>query len=218
MIRSTLSLTAVAFAMVGAAQAADLPRRGAPQQRFTPAVQSVPMWNGLYFGLNGGAIWGDFTKGGSAIDGKTSFTGGLTAGYQQQFGQFVAGVEADYNYSGLSGRGLTAPAGIATKGELTSFGTARGRLGVAFDRALVYGTGGLALGQMSFKGAPGSVSSSKTGYVIGGGLEYAFTQNISLKTEYLYMPLGATSLGVLGPGTKAGVSPHIVRAGVNYRF
>jgi outer membrane immunogenic protein len=217
MIRFSLSLTAAALAMVGAAQAADLPRRGAPQT-FTPAVQNAPLWNGLYFGLNGGAIWGDFTKGANGIGGKTSFTGGLTAGYQQQFGQFVAGVEGDYNYSGLSGNGLTVPAGIATKGELTSFGTLRGRLGFALDRALVYGTGGFALGQTSFKGVPGSVSGSKMGYVIGGGLEYAFTQNVSLKTEYLYMPINATNLGVLGPGTKGGVNPHIVRAGVNYRF
>jgi hypothetical protein len=157
MIRISLSLTAAALAMVGAAHAADLPRKGAPQT-FAPAVQSVPMWNGLYFGLNGGAIWGDFTKGGSNIDGKTAFTGGVTLGYQQQFGQFVAGVEGDYNYSGLSGRGLTAPAGIPVKGELSSFGTLRGRLGVAFDRALVFGTAGLALGNIELSGAPGKAS------------------------------------------------------------
>lgn len=217
MIRISLSLTAAALAMVGAAHAADLPRKGAPQT-FAPAVQSVPMWNGLYFGLNGGAIWGDFTKGGSNIDGKTAFTGGVTLGYQQQFGQFVAGVEGDYNYSGLSGRGLTAPAGIPVKGELSSFGTLRGRLGVAFDRALVFGTAGLAVGNIELSGAPGKASGTKTGYVIGAGLEYALTQNFSVKTEYLYMPLGATALGVLGPGTKAGINPHIVRAGVNYRF
>ncbi len=213
---------AIAAALIAAtpALAADLPRRGAPQQSFQP--QSLPMftWTGFYLGLNAGAVWGDFTKS-IRTDSKTGFTGGLTAGYNYQIGQFVVGLEGDYNYSGLSGRGFTLPGVIAAKSDMTSFGTARGRLGVAFDRALVYATGGYAFGFSDTTVGFGKQSATHHGYAIGGGLEYAFTQNISAKAEYLYMPLGATRVDALpgvAVGGKSGIDASVLRGGVNYRF
>jgi outer membrane immunogenic protein len=196
-----------------AAQAADLPRRSAP---IAAPVYSAPLftWTGFYAGLNAGVIFGDYTKLGTPLNPDPAFTGGAQLGYNYQIGQFVAGLEADYNYSGLRGRGLIAAAN--TRGELNSFGTIRGRLGVAFDRALVYGTGGWAFGNNELKTAVRSDDKWHNGYAIGGGLEYAFTQNISAKAEYIFMKFeDKTYFG--GPG-KAGLDANVVRAGVNYRF
>jgi outer membrane immunogenic protein len=84
--------------------------------------------------------------------------------------------------------------------RLDYFGTARGRLGFAFDRALIYATGGLAVGgtnltysgRIGFPVAPtiflagtSSVAKAKIGYTLGGGVEYAVWNNWSVKAEYL---------------------------------
>jgi hypothetical protein len=135
----SLAASLLATATITRAQAADIPRRSAPQASF----QSAPpmfTWTGFYVGANAGAIWGDFTKATKGVGASTGFTAGGTLGYNHQIGQFVMGVEGDYNYSGLGGRGFLTPGLAAARADLTSFGTVRGRLGVAFDRALVYGT------------------------------------------------------------------------------
>jgi outer membrane immunogenic protein len=215
-VLSTLAAVAVLSAATSAF-AADIPGRRAPQS-FEPRAVPAFAWTGFYLGLNAGAVWGDYTKVGKVIDAKTGFTGGLTVGYNQQLGQqFVAGLEADYNYSGLGGRGFTVPAGVAVKGDMTSFGTVRGRLGMSFDRALVYATGGYAFGFSKISGPALSSSHTHHGYVVGAGLEYAFTNNISAKAEYLYMPLGGDNALAL-PGGKTGIDASVIRAGVNYRF
>jgi outer membrane immunogenic protein len=216
-----LLLSTAIIAISASAFAADMPGRRAPQPVFKSQAAPSFTWTGFYLGANAGAVWGDFTKGGKFIDTKTGFTGGITAGYNQQFGQFVAGIEGDYNYSGMGGRGLGVPGLIPVKGDLTSFGTVRGRLGVAFDRALIYGTGGFAVGSTTLQSGILKSSSTNSGYVIGAGLEYAFTQNISAKAEYLYMPLGGRNLvGVAGfnNGAKTGIDANVLRAGVNYKF
>ncbi len=207
---------AAALLAASSVQAADLPRR-------QPAAFVAPpmfTWTGFYLGLNAGIIGVDFSKGAGFLDGKPGFTGGITAGYNHQIGSVVLGVEGDYNYSGAGGRGSVPLALQVSRGELNSFGTIRGRLGLAFDRALIYGTGGYAFGSTKFNGGLLTGGNTQSGYALGGGLEYAFTQNISAKAEYLYMPLTAKGSGPVGvlAGTKAGIDANIVRAGVNYRF
>jgi outer membrane immunogenic protein len=207
---------AAALLAASSAQAADLPRRQAPVYAAPPMFT----WTGFYLGLNAGIIGADFSKGARFIDGKPGFTGGVTAGYNHQISNIVLGVEGDYNYSGAGGRGPVPFVPLLVRGELNSFGTIRGRLGIAFDRALVYGTGGFAFGSTKIDGGLLGGSNTQSGYALGGGLEYAFTQNISAKAEYLYMPLSAKGSGLVGilAGTKAGIDANIVRAGVNYRF
>lgn len=214
------TLIALALAATAApALAADLPRRVAPQQSFTPPPMFT--WTGIYVGVNAGAIWGDYTKSASRVGGNTGFTAGGTLGANYQVGSVVFGLEGDYNYSGLSGRGLSSPGLVPVRGELSSFGTVRGRLGVAFDRALIYATGGYAFGFSDLTSGLVKQSSTHHGYAIGGGLEYAFTQNISAKAEYLYMPLESKNVGALPGfafGGKAGIDASVVRGGINYRF
>jgi outer membrane immunogenic protein len=208
-----IALVAVLSAMAIPALAADLPRRQGGQS-FQPSTLPAFTWTGFYVGLNGGAGWGKFTRDARGIDGRTGFVGGATLGYNQQIGNFVAGLEGDYNYSGIEGRAF----GLV-KGGLSSFGTVRGRLGFAFDRALVYGTGGYAFGFGNVEVLGLKDNRTHQGYVVGGGVEYAFTQNISAKAEYLYMPLGKQNyFSAFGAPIQAGLNTSVVRAGVNYRF
>jgi outer membrane immunogenic protein len=217
---ATLAILAGPAVLAGQALAADLPRRSYQQ----PAYNSVPpafTWTGFYLGLNAGTVWGDFTNAGKFIDTKAGFTGGVTAGYNYQISNIVVGLEGDYNYSGMGGRGFAVPGPTFVQGDLTSFGTLRARLGMSFDRALIYATGGYAFGFSSLESGGFKSDTTHNGYVLGAGLEYAFTQNISAKAEYLYMPLDAKNSLVIpgyGAGSKTGVDANVIRAGVNYRF
>jgi outer membrane immunogenic protein len=205
-------LSALLAALPMAASAADLPRRSAPVQQFS--APPIFTWTGFYVGVNAGAIWGDYTKVAKPLDAKTGFTGGGQLGYNYQIGSVVAGLEGDYNFADLSGRGLIGA--TASRGKLDSFGTLRGRLGLAFDRAMIYGTGGYAFGSSEIR--VGALKDDKwhNGYALGAGLEYAFTNNISAKAEYIYMDFeDKKHFG--GPG-KAGIDANVVRGGINYRF
>lgn len=108
------------------------------------------------------------------------------------------------------------------------FGTVRGRAGVAFDRFLVYGTGGFAYANIDTKVSfPGIANASDTnthlGWTAGGGVEVAITPNWSAKVEYLFADLGEERYhfnfggGVKGSG-KLSYDQNLVRAGVNYKF
>jgi outer membrane immunogenic protein len=178
------------------------------------------------------------------------FMGGVQAGANFQFGSFVTGIEGDIQYANMSkttrftgapvlGTALTTSAGQ----ELGWLGTLRGRVGFAADRLLVYGTGGLAFGKVEAAGsvvgvaAPGLVwagqsSGTRTGWAAGAGVEYAFTDNLSLKAEYLHYDLGTTRFTAVGNAAVRGIGAlngidyagsaetkgNLVRAGVNYRF
>jgi outer membrane immunogenic protein len=187
------------------------------------------------------------------------FIGGGQAGYNWQTGAFVLGVETDFDGSTLSksfnnigspfvGPFATGPlAGdfltINGKNSLTWLGTTRARLGFVAtpdNRLMIYATGGVAYGggnsQFSvFDNTTGSFfsgnpSSSRVGWTIGGGVEYAVTNNITIKGEYLYADLGSSNFTTTPNGFAAANFPGVVasgkinwnasifRAGVNYKF
>lgn len=150
------------------------------------------------------------------------FTGGLQAGYNYQFGQVVVGLEADINYIDGKKSSVQSVGGIlpvfgnsvvstSSSSGLEYLGTVRARLGFAADRFLVYVTGGVAYGDLSNSGSigitggplngafwAGSKSDIRVGYTVGGGVEYAVTNNIILGAEALYYDLGDNSTTV-GP-------------------
>jgi outer membrane immunogenic protein len=197
------------------------------------------------------------TGGGFGNGNDAGFTGGVQAGYNMQFGSIVAGIEADINYLDRGNRNGGVVTGVFTPvggGATTTtvytfnrgssnnwFGTARGRLGIAFDRFLPYITGGFAFGgknggmsgtYVATGGAPGTgilVGSnnggSSTGWTLGGGVEYAFSNNMSFKAEYLHVSLGnKTNTLYTAAGAPTSFSFNdknkfdVVRAGVNFRF
>ena len=208
-----VSVSATAFA-------ADLPTRKAPP---APPIAYAPpfSWTGFYVGLNGGVGIGTINNSNFA-----SPTGGLfggTVGYNYQMGQFVGGVEADVDDAFLSRSSTPAPGAGAYKFSTGLTTTERLRAGIAFDRTLVYLTGGYAgidtRGRYNFGALSQSQETWRNGGAIGGGVEFAVTNNVTLKAEYLYEPFAdATYFGGTTQADKNSFAVNVIRAGVNYKF
>jgi outer membrane immunogenic protein len=247
-IRAT-SVAALLLSMTGA-RAADLPTRAAPPVYVPPSP--VFTWTGFYVGANIG-YGGDRYRypfsiaagGATLVAGEASLTssgvlGGGQAGYNYAFGNhFIAGIEADFDGASISGR-VALNAGIPGAGTLSAsagsrmeyFGTVRGRVGYAFDRVMIYGTGGFAYSRVhssvdaSLAGLGtfnAGVSTNHTGYAVGGGIEYAITNNLTFKTEYIRAEFNTKQLAggaILGAAFALREKPslNIVRAGLNYKF
>jgi outer membrane immunogenic protein len=263
-IVTLLAATAASALAASAASAADLPVRSAPP---VPIIAAVPLftWTGFYVGVNAGYGWhenndnsifvppgtfvtapgasGTLTFGDNSGDG---FVGGGQIGYNYQIGSFVVGLETDLHWADLGGDRGTAvadffvpptfvPAGAA--GGIEWFGTVRARLGVAFDRALVYATGGFAYGgtddNNGFNGFINNDDDVRTGWVLGAGMEYAFTNNLTAGIEGLWVSLNGDNNGTfIGTettvlGTRPVVVPDnrdsdneffVARAKLNFKF
>ncbi|HEX2727293.1 MAG TPA: outer membrane beta-barrel protein [Beijerinckiaceae bacterium] len=266
-------LSSVAFLGLSAgAFAADLPSRRAPAPAF--AAVPVFTWTGFYVGVNLGYGWGNnddsnvvTVPAGTFGPASTIVTfhdnnenngviGGAQIGYNFQTGNFVFGVEADIQAADLNDDGsvrtATAvgslpPAGFVfarRSNGIDWFGTVRARAGVAFDRTLVYATGGFAFGGGDndncggiFAGGVvgcGGNDDTRSGWTVGGGVEYAFTNNLTLGVEGLYVSLdndnnrttfvGRTAGGVavVAPSTFSTGNDDldftIVRAKLNWKF
>jgi outer membrane immunogenic protein len=199
----------------GTAVAAD-----APQDTYTPTpditYNPAPAfsWTGFYAGGLLGYGWGnaDTDNGDFDADG---FLGGAFTGYNYQLpNNVVVGVEGDVTYGDQNGSG-----GIPnTSVENDWNGTLRGRLGYAFDRFMVYGTGGLAVGRV--EASQGGVSDSTTaiGWTAGAGVETAITDNIIGRVEYRYTDLGSDSFGLGNGPTNVGLDSHAVMVGLGFKF
>jgi outer membrane immunogenic protein len=233
---SLLAGTAALAIAASAAQAADLPSRYAPP----PMVAAVPVftWTGFYVGVNAGYGWNTndnnnsfdpvFGYSGGGSDG--GFVGGGQIGYNYQIGQFVIGLETDLQYADIGGGRSYIGTGFLgdDSNEGAWFGTVRARAGFAIDRALVYATGGFAYGGIGSGSSTyidaagnyiyGSSNGTNTGWVLGGGIEYAFTNNLTAKIEGLYVNLDTKrdDFGVFADKNNAEFG--VVRAGLNYKF
>jgi outer membrane immunogenic protein len=187
-------LAGVAFvSLTAAAVAADLPARTEPlPPAFAPVP--IFTWTGFYVGVNAGWGWRDDERepvvlapgpgipaglAGTLVFSDSNdggFTGGGQIGYNYQIGSFVVGVETDIQWADtdqdqevlfLPAAGFTGTfvPGVFNSNAPEWWGSLRGRLGVAFDRVLVYATGGLAY------------TDESTGWVVGGGVEWALPVN-----------------------------------------
>jgi outer membrane immunogenic protein len=220
-IHSAAAIAAVA-AVSQAALAADMPvRRPLPQQPAAVAPAPLFNWSGFYVGAHGGYGWGssqyDASSDGAGFDANGWLAGAL-AGVNYQVGQAVFGLEGDINWANFEGSATCGGAICGT--EVPWYGTLRGRLGYAADRFMPYVTGGLAFGKVNAT-VPGVGSQSETqlGWTAGAGVEYAVTNNISWKTEYLYMDLGGFNCSSCGgPTPEVEFKSHTVRSGINVRF
>jgi outer membrane immunogenic protein len=257
-----LLLAGVAFgALIVPAMAADVPApaytKAPPPPEFNWSglyVGGNAGWGSLDdtavpFCLTSAGAWEgqgcDFVPGG-LVKGN-GFVGGGQFGYNWQAGRMVLGLETDFQGSTIKGS-TTVPGpfniiGLGSSGPGASFtaeetiswiGTFRGRFGVAFDRVLIYATGGFAYGAVSAAQAhilPAVQYSSSTsgilnGWTFGGGFEWAFAGNLSGKVEGLYYDLGtiSTSVGATPPVTSYANGKNfdaqgvIIRAGLNWRF
>ncbi len=205
------------------ASAADLPRRSSAY--VPPAYAPLFTWTGFYGGINGGYGFGDLNGHGRALAGSPN--GGLvggTVGYNYQYQRFVLGLEADFDYAGIS-NSQTSAGPLTAKSSLNFETTVRARAGYAVDRALFFVTGGYAGGTLHTttydtpRGFYGANSNFLNGYAIGAGAEYAFMPNLSGKVEYVYTDLGQAYNFARTPDvSRIGISTSNVKVGVNYHF
>jgi iron complex outermembrane recepter protein len=200
---------------------------------------TVTNWTGVYLGVNGGytfggSKWSDSVTGNSSGSfGTSGFVFGGTVGANYQVGSLVFGVEGDGGWADASGFGTFTATSLCAAGCLTRdtwLGTARGRVGYAFDRYLVFATAGAAFGDIRANFSNGPISrSTEAGWTIGAGIEVALGRNWSAKAEYLFVDLAdgscTTACTIANPNGPALVpnvavkfDESIVRAGVNYRF
>lgn len=191
-------------------------------------------WSGVYLGINGGYGFGSsqWSLGGNptSVFDSNGFLVGGTVGMNFPVSEVLFGVEGDIDWAGLDGN--VAGCAVTTAGAVAAcetrnnfLTTARARVGYAFDRTLVYVTGGGAFGNVQTGlNPPASFdSTTKAGWAAGAGIEYAFSDNWSAKAEYLYVNLGSASCTTLAncgsaSGASVALTEDIVRAGLNYKF
>ena len=237
MVRYALIVLATTTMISNVAFAADL--RGPLQDEpvAPPLVQSYGFdWSGPYVGLNVGYSSGkeDFgyavpsdSLGGTDSQHSRGVVGGAQIGYDYAVGHgFVIGAEADFDGTSISnGAPLDQPL-LATRisNSINYFGTVQGRLGYAFDRVMLYGTGGFAYADVetSVSAPQFNIADHSThmhmGYVFGGGVEYALSNNLALRIEYLRLQYNSQSAPGILYQLSERPSENIVRAGLDYRF
>lgn len=254
-MKRTLFAGAIALTVASPAFAADLPV--APPRApatYVPVVAPVYNWSGVYVGVNAGGSWfsqdnTNFTCVGAACLAATSsgqslkdsgFAAGGQLGINFQSGQWVFGIEGDADYLSNKQSITTSPdfsggASSATHAYTLDFlSTVRGRLGFAWDRALIYGTGGLAMADyqvqrtqnvagLDVAGASQTVSNFRIGWAAGAGVEYAFSDMVTGRVEYLVAGLQSVNDTYNFPAaTVTASSPtayiNMVRGGLNFKF
>lgn len=153
---------------------------------------------------------------------------GVKAGFDYQIDNFVVGIVGDWTFGDQLADNDDPVE--ATYLNMANLGTLRARAGLAQGNTLLYVTGGLAAAEMEFGAlvGPASVDSSETkwtyGIALGGGIEHAFTDNLSVGLEYLYIDLKDTKHFLTDGAFASGnidmkyEDMHTVRASLNYRF
>jgi outer membrane immunogenic protein len=182
----TVTSIAATMAMVGAVQAADI------------AEPVVHDWSGFYIGAHvgyGEAYYEGFWTGSSDdydpsdLD-LAGIVGGLHAGFNHQMDSLILGIEADITFVDWSDSQTKSQGYEVMSGDVNFLASLRGRLGWAFDDILLYGTAGIALSDASYEqeydGTSETWDFNDIGGVVGGGAEWAMSDNFSLRAEGLY--------------------------------
>ena len=220
-----------------------------------PEAAPIFNWTGFYIGGHLGGGWSDDSAkaaltGAGAFDpavignNASGIVGGGQIGYNWQFtSNWLLGIEGDFSGTNIHAFG-TAPfasGGIPYPPELHHEATRdinwlasiRGRLGYTSNHWLVYVTGGGAWGSINYRTnitlvvplTPQSFDITSSGWVIGGGVEYAVTSNWTARVEYLHYDFGDTTVAnvpAAAPNaaliTTFNNKIDVVRAGVNYKF
>jgi opacity protein-like surface antigen len=257
----SLSIALALAAAIRPASAADLGVDAQIYQPRPLAV--IFRWTGVYVGAHAGGGFGKKSEsavpfpvfpGALVFDspmsiGLSGWLAGGQVGANYQVGSWVWGIEAQASAADLNGSSVCASTTVAAaalvaglppvsgsancNSKVDVLGTVAGRLGVAFDRFLVYGKAGFAWTNDSYQsrfftltGAQLLFSANETrwGWMVGLGLEYGFTDNWSAKIEYNYMDMGSRSLQFTEPTSLATLVSditervHVVKIGVNYRL
>ena len=173
---------------------------------------------------------------------------GVYAGYNYMlWDRLLIGIETDYAWTNIRGGGEfggkldiglpgTIPWAAQANNRLSWLGTTRARVGYAFGGFLPFVAGGVAYGHIESDGigvlgsssihsnfaVPFSGGATKTGWTVGTGFDYAITNNLIARVEYLYFDLGTASWSVPNTNNQVKVvtdaNGNLVRAGLSYKF
>jgi outer membrane immunogenic protein len=224
-------LTGVALAALASASAlaADLPRRQMPVKAPPPVEALAYNWSGFYIGAHGGAGFGEkcFTSGGSddGCHDSDGWLAGGQVGVNWQTGQFVFGLEFSGSFADITGdhASLQVPA-FQYSSDINSIFLATGRVGLAFDRLLLYVNGGGAWVREELTAVgpvvSDSVKKNRGGWTVGAGLEYGLSPNWSIAAQYNYIDLGDKSVNFVNNQftAQADQQLHLATVRLNYRF
>lgn len=210
---------------------------GEPGNKNIPAPAPEPTWTGFYAGFNGGITWGHnnhydfiteddappFTVIGSLLGG--------TVGYNRQLAQqIVVGAEGDGDWADISGKSNCPLETYACSTHVGALSSIRGRIGYAKKRFLPFGTFGLGIGDFKYRTYLISsgvdfitpFTTTKEGWVIGGGAEYALPHKMTFKGEYDFYGFGNSTAPANTLEAGEGVILHsnlqVFKFGLNYRF
>jgi len=235
----TALLGATALGIVSAS-AADLPFKAPP-----PPMVPVYSWSGCYIGGQVGYGWGTdsdnetitatgatspFTPGTDAKPNGAKLGGYLGCNWQMPGSGFVAGIEGDGEWAGLKDSTVFSNTGVPAdsyEAKIRWEASLRGRIGYAFGPVLPYLTGGLAFANVNEHDAVGGTalasdnSSTRTGWTLGAGFDYAFTPNWIGRVEYRYADFGTFSYTPsVFPGYTENhkITENVVRFGLAYKF
>jgi outer membrane immunogenic protein len=228
---------------------------GAADMAAAPAYKAPPppvfTWTGIYGGVHAGGIWGEkhwynqFAGAPAFLGfdvGNHHVRGGLAGGqvgFNYQIGSWVVGLEAQGSWASATGDNTNLIFSFTGNGdriinnsEVRSIGVVAGRVGYAFDRVLPYVIGGGAWANDKFFNTTttsplvvATGTDTRSGWMAGVGVEYAFWDNLSLKLEYNYLDLGRERIRLGCPGCAGGAVDYdivqqmnTVKLGLNYRF
>jgi outer membrane immunogenic protein len=204
----------------------------APVKAPPAPVVTTYSWSGFYVGAHAGGGWSErcftllgVTEGCHDADG---WLAGGQLGFNFQSGQFVFGVEFSGSWTDINGShaALAIPAD-SYHSDIDSILLFTGRVGLAFDRLLLYVTGGAAWVRDEFRYVSpavgtASIDQSRTGWTIGAGLEYGLASNWSIAAQYNFVDLGDRDITFGAPFVPFTVGVerelHLATVRLNYRF
>jgi len=202
---ATLSMVALTSVTRAADMPAVMPTKGAMY-----SLVSVTNWEGFYVGVQGGVVRRNtlFTRSsGTATlnfqDDESGGAAGALLGYNLQHGNLVFGVEGDWSW--LSTKATHDPQELIGTFDARWLATIRGRVGFTFDSVLVYITGGAAFAKVAdhvpllvttdgIELSAFDVNQTKTGWTLGGGVEYMFAPRWTVRAEFRYVDIGTMSV------------------------
>jgi outer membrane immunogenic protein len=219
-------------AMVGSAMAADMPPMKAPA--YAPPFS----WTGCYIGGHFGSFFGNYGWNVAAPSvpagapestfNATDLLLGVQGSCDYQVGSWVFGAQGDGAWMNTSGTAVGFFTGLTDRVKVTSLSSATARIGYALDRWLPYAKAGGAWVHDRYDAftpggplAPSVVTSTRSGWTVGGGIEYAVVSNLSLFIEYDYYDFGTKSVIFTGPAFPA-MAIHerdsVVKVGGNWKI
>ncbi len=208
MIRSCILATAVALLSSTASFAADL----APSE-LRPGFS----WGGIYAGASAGYVWNK----GTDTFGTTSDNLAVNAatvsgfvGYNYEISPaIIAGLEGELGYDWNK---VTTASGTKATGGLDT--TLRGRIGLSYDRALLYVAGGYAGTALKLERGTTSTTPWLNGWTIGAGVDYAIADNLFLRGEYRYAQYAKQNVTLAGATHTVDLWNQTFKVGLGMKF